>query len=255
MKSRSKLYYLFSCAFLLIKYCDCETMKEKQNREKFCGLPPEKWVFGDGKPFLFPWYVGLRVTIGPEKFYYTGTLISNRYVVTSAANFDADHDKPQSDWENVKNWAALLGAWKIPEIQSYIPGSMSNDPFNWYAADWSEISRIVIHPLYKSILGAFNYNVALVQLKNKLEFGPDSRYNPICLPRCDHLCRTDSGWLEQDLVGSSVVVSRGTFEQNLEIITNTKCQKLISDKVGSTPVTIQAGLKYYLEGNKIKRLV
>ena len=56
-------------------------------------------------------------------------------------------------------------------------------------------------------------------------------------------------------MGSSVVVSRGTFEQNLEIITNAKCQKLISDKVGSTPVTIQAGLKYYLEGNKIKRLV
>ena len=73
MKSRSKLYYLFSCAFLLIKYCDGETMKEKQNREKYCGLAPDKW-----KSFQFPWYVGLRVTIGSEKFYYTGTLISNK---------------------------------------------------------------------------------------------------------------------------------------------------------------------------------
>ena len=66
--------------------------------------------------------------------------------------------------------------------------------------------------------------------------------------------RTDSGWLNQDLVGSSVFVSRGTFEHDLEIITNTKCQKLISDKVGS-PVTVQAGLRYYQEGDKIKRLV
>ena len=255
MKSRSKLYYLFSCAFLLIKYCDGETMKEKQNREKYCGLPHEKFTQKNGKSIPFPWYVGLRVTIGSEKFYYTGTLISNRYVVTSAAVFEANQGKSQSDWENVENWAALLGAYNIPGLLDY---GYRPDPLNlghYYVADWSEISRFEIHPLYNSILGAFNYNVAVVQLKKKLEFGPDSRYNPICLPRCDHLCRTDSGWLEQDLVGSSVVVSRGTFEQNLEIITNAKCQKLISDKVGSTPVTIQAGLKYYLEGNKIKRLV
>ena len=253
MKSRSKLYYLFSCAFLLIKCCDGETMKEKQNREKYCGLPHELFTKKDGTSIPFPWYVGLRVTIGSEKFYYTGTLISNRYVVTSAANFDADHDKPQSDWENVENWAAVLGAYNIPGFaQGYGYSPDTENMGLYYVADWSEISRFEIHPLYNSILGAFNYNVAVVQLKKKLEFGPDSRYYPICLPRCDHLCRTNSGWLEQDLVGSSVVVSRGTYEQNLKIITKTECQKIISDK---TPVTVQAGRIYYQEGYKIKRLV
>ena len=244
MKSSSnvKSSFLFALVLILIEYCSGETKEERQNREKYCGLASVKFP-----SFLYPWYVGLRVSIGSEKFYYTGTLISNSYVVTSAANFDADHDKPQSDWENLQNWAALPGAFNIPDIKMYSPFG------HYYIADWSEIIRKEIHPLYNS--NDYRYNVAVVQLKNKLEFGPESRYNPICLPQCDHVCKTRTGQIEHDLVGKAVVVSRGTFEHSLEIIPNKKCQEQISNKVGSSVVQVQAGHQYYIGSNKIKRLV
>ena len=241
MKSDVK-NYLFLFALVLIEYCSGETKEERQNRKKYCGLAPQKFP-----SFLYPWYVGLRVSIGSEKFYYTGTLISNSYVVTSASNFDAANNKAQSDWENLQNWAALPGAFNIPDIKMYSPFG------HYYIADWSEIIRKEIHPLYNS--NDHRYNVAVVQLKNKLKFGPESRYNPICFPHCDHVCKTRTGLIEHDLVGKTVVVSRSTFEHSLEIIPNKKCQELISDKVGSSVIPVQAGHQYYLGSNKIKRLV
>ena len=239
---KSDVNYLFLFALVLIEYCFGETKEERQNRKKYCGLAPQKFP-----SFLYPWYVGLRVSIGSEKFYYTGTLISNSYVVTSASNFDAANNKAQSDWENLQNWAALPGAYNIPDIKQFSPFG------HYYITDWSEIIRKEIHPLYNS--NDHRFNVAVVQLKNKLKFGPESRYNPICLPQCDHVCKTRTGLIEHDLVGKTVVVSRSTFEHSLEIIPNKKCQELISDKVGSSVIPVQAGHQYYLGSNKIKRLV
>ena len=107
-------------------------------------------------------------------------------------------------WENLQNWAALPGAFNIPDIKAFSPFG------HYYITDWSEIIRKEIHPLYNS--NDHRYNVAVVQLKNKLKFGPESRYNPICLPQCDHVCKTRTGLIEHDLVGKTVVVSRTPFE-------------------------------------------
>ena len=197
---------------------------------------------------MAPIYLGKRVV--PSSLRYIENLASAEYPSHQTA-VQAHHCKTLA-LQSSKCQAKCVSLYYPCEGYRYFPDTTQDNLGLYYVADWSEISRFEIHPLYNSIPGAFNYNVAVVQLKKKLEFGPDSRYYPICLPRCDHLCRTDSGWLQQDLVGSSVVVSRGTFEQNLKIITKTKCQKSISDK---TPVTVQAGRIYYQEGYKIKRLV
>ena len=95
---------------------------------------------------LYPWYVGLRLIIGSEKYYFTGTLISNSYVVTAASTFDKDPLSiwTESDWKDKQYWAALPGAYNIPNIEEYNPFG------HYFTADWSDIIRIEIHPLYNS---------------------------------------------------------------------------------------------------------
>ena len=118
-----------------------ETLKEKENREKYCGLKPKNF-----NNVLYPWYVGLRLIIGSEKYYFTGTLISNSYVVTAASTFDKDPLSiwTESDWKDKQYWAALPGAYNIPNIDEYSPFG------HYFTADWSDIIRIEIHPLYNS---------------------------------------------------------------------------------------------------------
>ena len=60
----------------------------------------------------------------------------------------------------------------------------------------------------------------MVQLKNKLQFGPDSKYNPICLPQCDSLCRTRGGLtiaeMQADMSAMCDDVRNPEYKQYLE---------------------------------------
>ena len=133
--------------FIFIDLCACETEDEKEKRERYCGHKPEKWQWVE-----HPWYVALRLTIddtgGSQAiFYYTGTLISNRFIVTAASTFDAEPGQPPDSWRNEQTWAALPGAYNIPHIEEYRP---FGGPNGYYRnSDWEEIIRIEIHPLYE----------------------------------------------------------------------------------------------------------
>ena len=72
------------------------------------------------------------------------------------------------------------------------------------------------------------YNVAVLQLKEKLVFDHKSPYLPICLPpRCDgeHDCRSRDGNIKRDLIGTRTVTSIGSYRSlpGLKIITNGEC--------------------------------
>ena len=99
------------------------------------------------------------------------------------------------------------------------------------------------------------HNVAVMQLKIKLNIGEDSPYNPICLPLCEHVCRTKNGQTEIDLYESSVTVSRSTWEQHgLKVISNDMCEVLISHlRKTNSQIFTHIGLKYYVHSNQIKR--
>ena len=98
------------------------------------------------------------------------------------------------------------------------------------------------------------HNIAVLQLKKRLKFGEDSKYNPVCLPQCDFVCRTRTGLAENELEGSSVIVSRSTWEHNLETISKSKCESLISNNKNSN-IYAYMGLKYYLQTDTIRRFV
>ena len=77
------------------------------------------------------------------------------------------------------------------------------------------------------------YNVAVLQLKEKLVFDHKSPYLPICLPpRCDgeHECRTRDGNMKRDLIGMKTVSTHGNYRgnTNLRIITNKQCNYINS---------------------------
>ena len=115
----------------------------------------------------------------------------------------------------------------------------------------TKLYKIPIINYIKCLLLVRNeHNVAVVQLKNKLKFGPDSKYNPICLPQCDTVCRTRTGLGETDLEGAAVVASRATWQHDLQIISNTKCKKIIID---SNIIDHYLGAKYYVQADTIKR--
>ena len=127
MKSISD-HLVLSLVLIQIKHCLSETQEEI--REKYCGVKPQNFP-----SVLYPWYVALRLTLNSEKSYYSGTLISNGYVVTAASIFDTSWYPP--------NWAALPGAYNIPDIAVHSPFG------HYFTADWGGVLRIEIHPSYK----------------------------------------------------------------------------------------------------------
>ena len=56
MKSFEMSKLIFPFVSILIDYCRSETMEEKQNREKYCGVKPEQF-----SSVLYPWYAALRI--------------------------------------------------------------------------------------------------------------------------------------------------------------------------------------------------
>ena len=74
------------------------------------------------------------------------------------------------------------------------------------------------------------YNVAVLQLKDKLVFDGIMPYRPICLPpKCDHDCRTRNGKTQEDLDGfrQTMTIKPPGFQMSYKqiIISNEKCQE------------------------------
>ena len=108
---------------------------EEKQREKYCGIPP------DLHTQTYSWLVALRYTKVDSygnvyAKYYTGTLISNRFVVTAAENFDSEDPLHDVTKKLYRNWKAYPGVFGIVDVET------TEARFN------HEISRIDIHPLY-----------------------------------------------------------------------------------------------------------
>ena len=68
-------------------------------------------------------------------------------------------------------------------------------------------------------------------MKTILQFRPDSKYLPVCLPpQCDHTCRTWGGQTREEIMGEDAYFmdfGYGTITK-LKLINETKC-KVIRD--------------------------
>ena len=83
------------------------------------------------------WWINKAGQINPTFSYYTGSLISNRYVVTAAENFDDEYTEVDFFKKSPRYWKALPGVFDVDNIASY------------QTSQWKDISKIDIHPLYK----------------------------------------------------------------------------------------------------------
>ena len=139
MKSHSTFPHFFLIEFILIFFAErrfCESQGERTEREALCGLSPTRTG-------SFPWYVILKLEIlldpggSSTKEFYTGTLVSNRFVVTAAEIFDVESDRDEPE-----QWKAFPGAY----------GFHAAEIANLRSTDWIDVTRIEIHPLYRGYL-------------------------------------------------------------------------------------------------------
>ena len=75
------------------------------------------------------------------------------------------------------------------------------------------------------------HNIAMLQMKTILQFRPDSKYLPVCLPpQCDHTCRTWGGQTRDEIIGEDgffMDFGYGTITK-FKLINEEKC-KVIRD--------------------------
>ena len=119
--------------FIIIECIFCESEAEMEERELLCGRKPNGFM-GWKK---YPWFVALRWQSSiweHEHMYDSGTLVSNRYVLSVADLFRQGRTIPAE-------WAALPGAYDIAGIKNY------KNEFK-YGSDWRDIESIEVHPLY-----------------------------------------------------------------------------------------------------------
>ena len=118
----------------------------------------------------YPWFVAIRNTDWPDREFFTGTLVSKEWVVTSASAFGFPI--------YMEKWHALVG-----ETQHWLPD-----------APWIGISDMRAHPKYTvnklwTTEISYQYDIAMVKLKKRI-LDPDPHpadvfvdtIRPICLP-------------------------------------------------------------------------
>ena len=200
----------------------CEDMKKC-----ICGVANKEGGAGN----QYPWMVAIRKKIKQRhahKYkYYTGTLVSDQFVVTTANVFDHVYDSTKSD-VNAKSYEAKPGAkdWGKTVISETIK--------------WQPIEDIWIHPYFnkKAFEGRdLGYNVALMKLKSKIVFDHEwmaiKGVRPICLP---------TPGPEQTIekyVGKVVLNGRAIFSDNgramgvvdSKILDNARCLQRIPTKI------------------------
>ena len=115
----------------------------------------------------YPWLVAIKRTVedgNPPRF-FTGTLVSDQYVVTTAnvvdkkavAGYNKNHFRATTFKQPIK---------KMKDIK-----------------EWQEVAEIIPHPFYKSDSKPsteLSYNVGLLKLAKSVEWS--AGVGPICLP-------------------------------------------------------------------------
>ncbi|OXA59670.1 transmembrane protease serine 9 isoform X2 [Folsomia candida] len=113
---------------------------------------------------VYPWSVSL-VAPGGMFAFCGGSLINDRYVLTSAACVDGS---------NAEGVEALIGTWPAAHLSE-------DDSLNTTNLFRKAVVRVIIHPLYAD--GHLDYNIALLRLKGPVPtFGTRGAVTPVCLP-------------------------------------------------------------------------
>ena len=181
-----KLNHLFPPLMILISMSECLTT---DMRKCICGVKNTDTTVV-GMPSVtqsYPWLVAIRRKAAPpphlhlpvgEQYYkfYTGTLVSDQFVVTAANVFDDEDDLTKSVED-----ATLFEAK---------PGALDWEATSSNFVRWRPIEEILIHPFFKNEMMEgrdLGYNVGLLKLKTKIIYLHEfslSRFGirPICLP-------------------------------------------------------------------------
>ena len=194
-----ELKHLFHPIIFLVSLSECSS-DLKNLRKCICGVKNID-TEGQGSIQNYPWLVAIRRKVkpftSPHYNFYTGTLVSDQFVVTAANVFDHEEEKRSID--NVDLFEAKPGAKDWEETSDNLVG-------------WRPIEMIWIHPYFnKKILEGrgLAYNVALLKLKTRIIYFHDEMakfgVRPICLPTPDET--PDKTKLE-NLVGKEVFNAR-----------------------------------------------
>ena len=170
-----ELQHLLYPIIFLISLSECSS----DLRKCICGVKNVD-TEGQGSIQNYPWLVAIRRKVkpfnSPHYNFYTGTLVSDQFVVTAANVFDDEDDLTKSVDD-----ATLFEAK---------PGALDWEATSSNFVNWRPIEEILIHPFFKNEMMAgrdLGYNVGLLKLKTKIIYLHEfslSRFGirPICLP-------------------------------------------------------------------------
>ena len=129
--------------FILSGLFESET--ELKKREKICGMIPSS------KLTKFPWMATLRQHSedqhgSTQLVYRTGTIVSNKFIVTSAEIFSAGTPDPDA-W---KAAPSALGVTHTPTnvFCNVVMAEFVGNVREYHPDRWIPVISIVIHPLY-----------------------------------------------------------------------------------------------------------
>lgn len=196
------IVFLHLLIFLWEVEADFLTLLEKRrNLEKLknsaCGkrYPVQGAIYGGSKVndrLKWPWIVAF--TKNTDKYFCGGSLITNQHVLSAAHCFQ---NKEQVEIVPARILTAYLGKFDLDN--AYEQHSES-----------SRITQIIIHPDWKPDHLSYDADIAIVVLRDKIEFTPHIR--PVCLPP-----RSDS-----EVTGSGTVVGWGLSNNSVESGTHEK---------------------------------
>lgn len=191
-----------------------------------CG---QSQVEGDGYDGIgaYPWVVrvGFRNTVtGEIKFPCTGSIISNKVVLTAA-------HCPLAKADNYKLYLVRAGEW---ETNTDID---CGEEFCGLPVQDIPISHVIVHPGYQK--STYRDNIALLVLKSKIKYSVTSQ--PICLPESWSVTSNDGilvGW------GKTAGQTETPFRQQtlfLPIVTLRQCEKIYGKTLPISDEQICAG--------------
>jgi len=112
-------------------------------------------------PDSWPMMVSLRDNREPSRHICGGTILSESYVLT-AAHCVTD----RFTGITVENISIAAGVHSISQADQII----------------RQVDKIIIHPLWKELYREIQYDIAILQLADPLDLGPNSSISRTCLP-------------------------------------------------------------------------